>query len=344
MGLIDRLMGRRRQGETAPLYAAIVARARQPHWYAVGAVPDSVDGRFDMVAAILSFVLLRLEDDPAGPQPSAALAERFVEDMDGQLRELGVGDIIVGKHIGRMMSMLGGRLGAYRDGLESGDLGPAIARNVYRGDPPQGRCAGACARWIAGVQHRAGGHADPDDPGGRAAMTPEFSRRERLDTIGTLERSVTIEAAPEERAALAERFGLAAIDHLSAVLAIRRVTGGVAAQGRVRADVTQACIATGDPLAARIDEAVALRFADEAAPQGDEIELSDRDLDVLPIENGAIDLGEAAAETLALALDPFPRSPGAAAALREAGVTGEEEARPRGALAGLKEVLEKRQS
>ncbi len=139
MGWIDWVLGRTgsTRAATLPLYEAIVARARQPHWYEAGAVPDTVDGRFDMVAAILTLVLLRLETAPEGPEPSARLTERFVEDMDGQLREIGIGDIIVGKHIGRMMSMLGGRLGAYRDGLApGGDLEGALVRNLYRGDAP----------------------------------------------------------------------------------------------------------------------------------------------------------------------------------------------------------------
>ena len=137
MGLIDRLFRRRDGAEVAALYDAIVARARAPHWYLDGAVPDSVDGRFDMIAAVLCLVLLRLEDDPDGPAASAHLAERFVHDMDGQLREIGIGDIVVGKHIGRMMGMLGGRLGAYRAGVEAGDIGPAAVRNIYRGAAPE---------------------------------------------------------------------------------------------------------------------------------------------------------------------------------------------------------------
>lgn len=124
------------QSEALPLYQAVVARARLPHWYVDGAVPDTVDGRFDMVAAVLALVLLRLEQNPAGAQASARVTERFVDDMDGQLREIGIGDIIVGKHIGRMMAMLGGRLGAYRGALAEGDLGPALVRNLYRGIPP----------------------------------------------------------------------------------------------------------------------------------------------------------------------------------------------------------------
>ena len=137
MGLWRKLFGGPPGEAVAPLYAAIVTKARAPHWYAAGAVPDTVDGRFDMIAAILSLVLIRLEDAPAGAGPAAQLAERFVSDMDGQLRELGIGDIVVSKHIGRMMGMLGGRLGAYRQALaEGGELGPAVVRNIYRGTQP----------------------------------------------------------------------------------------------------------------------------------------------------------------------------------------------------------------
>jgi cytochrome b pre-mRNA-processing protein 3 len=137
VGLWRKLFGDRTGEAVAPLYAAIVARARAPHWYADGSVPDTIDGRFDMIAAIVSLVLIRLEDDPAGAAPSAHLAERFVADMDGQLREIGIGDIVVGKHVGRMMGMLGGRLGAYREALaEGGDLAAAVTRNIYRGQRP----------------------------------------------------------------------------------------------------------------------------------------------------------------------------------------------------------------
>jgi cytochrome b pre-mRNA-processing protein 3 len=134
MGFFDRFRAKR--GETAALYAALVARARQPHWYMDGAVADSVDGRFDMIAAILAVVMLRLESDPAGVAAATHLSEAFVDDMDPQLREIGIGDLLVGKHVGRMMGMLGGRLGAYRDGLAAGDLKPALVRNLYRGEAP----------------------------------------------------------------------------------------------------------------------------------------------------------------------------------------------------------------
>lgn len=137
MGLLDRLLGRQRVQRGDALYAAVVAKAREEHWYLAGGVADTVDGRFDMVAAVLSMVLLRLEAEPGNEELNAALAERFVDDMDGQLRQMGIGDIVVGKHIGRMMAMLGGRLGAYREGLAAGDLTPGLRRNLYRDRSPE---------------------------------------------------------------------------------------------------------------------------------------------------------------------------------------------------------------
>lgn len=118
-----------------PLYSQIVAKAREPHWYETGQVPDSIDGRFDMVASLFSLVLLRLETEPWQARNMAHLTEVLVDDMDGQLREVGVGDMIVGKHIGKIMGAVGGRITAFRDALADKDqLDEAIARNVYRGE------------------------------------------------------------------------------------------------------------------------------------------------------------------------------------------------------------------
>lgn len=136
MGLLKRLFGAPDRGTAPQLYAAIVAAGRTPHWYATGEVPDTIDGRFDMIAAVLSLVLLRLEGEPEALAPSTALAECFIDDMDGQLREIGIGDVVLGKHMGRMMGMVGGRLGAYRAGLAGEGLGAALVRNLYRGKAP----------------------------------------------------------------------------------------------------------------------------------------------------------------------------------------------------------------
>lgn len=166
-------------------------------------------------------------------------------------------------------------------------------------------------------------------------MTPEFSRTEPLSTIGAGERRVTIEADGPERAALARRFGLIAIDRLVAEMSVRRDATGIVARGHLSGAVTQPCSVTGAPIPATVEEDFTLRFLPEGEVSGDEIELSDEDCDTIFYSGGAIDLGEAAAETLALALDPFPRSPGAEDALRDAGVLREGETGPFAALAVL---------
>lgn len=136
MGLIQRLFGTDRNGNSAALYEAIVARGRDTHWYLDGGVADTMDGRFDMITLILSLVLIHLETQAGQAEFSVALTEHFITDMDAQLRQEGIGDVGLGKHVGQMMSMLGGRLTAYRQGLEAHDLAPALSRNLYRGNPP----------------------------------------------------------------------------------------------------------------------------------------------------------------------------------------------------------------
>ena len=120
------------------LYNRAVDLARRPDWYLAGAAPDTMDGRFDMVALVLSLVLIRLEDDntDAARQLSADLADRFIADMDGSLRQDGIGDQVVGKHIGRMMAALGGRLGAYRDARhDDAAMATALRKNLWKGEP-----------------------------------------------------------------------------------------------------------------------------------------------------------------------------------------------------------------
>ncbi len=136
-----------------PLYQAIIQEGRQPHWYLQGQVPDTVDGRFDMIVAILAQALMRLESLEAA-QESVWLTELFIDDMDGQLRQEGIGDVVVGKHIGRMVSALGGRLSAYRTALsDEAELSEALTRNLYRGSAPAPDAlahveSGLRARWV----------------------------------------------------------------------------------------------------------------------------------------------------------------------------------------------------
>jgi cytochrome b pre-mRNA-processing protein 3 len=138
LSFFDRIFGRTDRREAlAPLYAAIVALARDPDWYREGGVPDSVDGRFNLVAAVSALVLLRLEaEGAAARENSVLLTEMFIADMDASLREIGIGDYSVGKHVGRLTSALGGRLGALREARATGDFGPAVRRNVFHEAPP----------------------------------------------------------------------------------------------------------------------------------------------------------------------------------------------------------------
>ena len=135
MKLLSRLFGTTRDPRDAmrPLWHRTVEIAREKHWYAQLGAADTVEGRFDMITAVLALVLIRMEREPELTQASVYLTELFVEDMDGQLRERGVGDMVVGKHIGRLMSAMGGRLGAYRDALaraDDGELAEAAGRNI----------------------------------------------------------------------------------------------------------------------------------------------------------------------------------------------------------------------
>lgn len=137
MSLLSKIFGQNDpKDKLIPLYQQIVEHGRMPHWYLQGGVKDSQDGRFDMIVAILVIILLRVEGDKELTQDSVYLTEVFVDDMDGQLRELGMGDVVVGKHVGNMMGALGGRLSAYREAYQSGDLTSALVRNLYRDDAP----------------------------------------------------------------------------------------------------------------------------------------------------------------------------------------------------------------
>ncbi len=157
---------------------------------------------------------------------------------------------------------------------------------------------------------------------------PEFSRPVRTDTLGQAPRTIAIEADEAERAAPAARFGFLAIGRLAAEVELTRRGEAVSARGTLRAALAQPCVATGEPVAEEIEEA----FADEFRPQpaaapDEEIELGEGELDVVFHDGALVDIGEAAAETLSLAVAPFPRSPAAEAALRAAGVKAQEDAR-----------------
>ena len=151
MSFLQRLFaGTSGRDALAPLYAAIVAAGRDPLWYREGGVPDTLDGRFDMIAALTALALLRLEaEGEAGRGPAVLLTELFIDDMDASLRQIGIGDYVVGKHVGKMIGALGGRLTAFRTAIEARDFAPAVTRNVFRDAPPSAEAVASASAAFA---------------------------------------------------------------------------------------------------------------------------------------------------------------------------------------------------
>ncbi|WP_439567141.1 YceD family protein [Sphingopyxis sp.] len=152
-------------------------------------------------------------------------------------------------------------------------------------------------------------------------------------------RAIAVEADAEARARIARRLALVAVDHFALTAEIRSVAGGIGAKGTVNAAVVQSCAATGLPVPATLSEPFDLRFlrdVDAPVAADEEIEIGSDDLDLLPLDGDSVDLGEAAVQTLSLALDPFPRYPDADRILAEKGVLSEDAAGPFAALAKLR--------
>ena len=150
MSFLSRLLGTAPDPREAvrPLWHRVIELAREPSYYKDCNVADSVGGRFDLITAVLCVVMVRVEASEMRAE-SALLAELFVEDMDGQLREFGVNDVVVGKRVGKLMSVLGGRLGAYRGALVDKDrerMIAAVTRNVTF---TEGADEAACAAGVA---------------------------------------------------------------------------------------------------------------------------------------------------------------------------------------------------
>jgi uncharacterized metal-binding protein YceD (DUF177 family) len=168
-------------------------------------------------------------------------------------------------------------------------------------------------------------------------MSDRFAHCLPIDRIREGERLDLIADEPERRA-VADRLGLSALDRLEAHVTLSRAGPLIRAEGRIAASLEQSCVVTGEPVPSHVDEPFAVVFIPEpdvdAADQ--EVELGEEDCDTVFYDGRAIDLGTAIADTLALSLDPYPRTAGAEAALKEAGVLSEEQASPFALLAGLK--------
>lgn len=163
---------------------------------------------------------------------------------------------------------------------------------------------------------------------------PEFSRP--VDRRHLPAGPLRLVADEAERKALARRFALIAVDRLEAEISLEADGDAVAATGTLWAAIVQTCAVSGDDLPAAIEEPLSLRFIPEAPVTDEELELAEEELDEVPYTGTAFDLGEAVAQSLALAIDPFATGPDADRVRRENGLADEAASGPFAALAALK--------
>jgi cytochrome b pre-mRNA-processing protein 3 len=150
MGLLGLFTRKPHERAGFALYGAAVAAARDPVFFETLGVADTLDGRFDVVSLHAGLLVCRIsaDPDPRAKDLAQAVFDAMFADMDVNLREMGVSDLAVGKRVKRMWEAFHGRAQAYDAALRAGDLAgleEALARNVWRGEPP----AGAAARLAA---------------------------------------------------------------------------------------------------------------------------------------------------------------------------------------------------
>ncbi len=141
--MISRFRHKSTRDAAALAYASVVAQARRPEFFTACGVPDTIDGRFELICLHGFLYLYRLKSERPG---SAALAQDFFDlmfaDLDRSLREMGAGDLSVGREVKLMARSFYGRIAAYERGLAgaAGELPAALARNLYGtapAPPPQ---------------------------------------------------------------------------------------------------------------------------------------------------------------------------------------------------------------
>jgi cytochrome b pre-mRNA-processing protein 3 len=177
MGVFGFLQRRRHERTGFDLYGAAVRAARQPYFYTTLGVPDTLDGRFDMVGVHAFLVIRRLRSLPVpGEALAQAVFDAMFNDMDVNLRELGVGDLSVGRKVRAMWEAFHGRSSAYQAALAVGDmpsLAAALERNVWPGQAAGGQAAGLARIVAAQDAHLAGQTLATLGKGQAAFLPPE---------------------------------------------------------------------------------------------------------------------------------------------------------------------------
>ncbi|MEO0033696.1 MAG: hypothetical protein RIS94_3454 [Pseudomonadota bacterium] len=165
---------------------------------------------------------------------------------------------------------------------------------------------------------------------------PEFSRV--IDLRQMTDAPLVLEPDEAERRRLAGRFGITAIDTMRAEVRLAQDEGTVVVNGRLTASIVQACAISGEDFPVAVNEPVALRFVPARAVHtpDEEVEISADDCDEIEYEGLSFDLGEALAQSLALAIDPFAEGPNADKARARHNLAGDPSSGPFAALAALK--------
>ncbi len=174
-----------------------------------------------------------------------------------------------------------------------------------------------------------------------STATPEFSVRIKLSELGSLPPTSVIRADARQCAELAKRFGLPKISSLKADYRLEAQKNRIVFSGLLQSDLMQTCAISGQGFQTSIKENFEIIFVKkhDHVVEDAELELASEDCDVMVYEGAQIDIGEAVAQSLYLALDPYPRGPNAEQVAREEGLKSEEEAGPFGALSALRDKL-----
>lgn len=159
------LFGRLTDGQKPAqvLFERIVAEARQPHWFLAGQVPDTVDGRFAVLATVCALGIVRIESRPESERQSAALTERFVESMDAEHRQMGMNDPALGKRVRKLVGSLARRTAEWRQAI-AGEAGWAetTKSSVYKDEAIEARAVGHTADSLHDLWRRLEAASDDD--------------------------------------------------------------------------------------------------------------------------------------------------------------------------------------